>query len=298
MVRDRRPTTASTASRVAIARDARDDRTAPPAPSASLRAAARQRAGRVRAARGARSTRTRSACCWATGASPTTHDAELRDGRSGARRRRSRPRCRGIELRRKSEVDYVLRHIDGAPRRRHRREPGHGGAARARARGHAFQRRSSCRTTYLQNASSVRLAVLQGLLDSDGGPVHQAGPHAAGSSTRPARAASRDDVRLPRPVARRRGLPETTRGRRTSAGSRDADAPSIYRSDAFVLDIRLPARHRAVPPDAQARARTTRLGGGRPMRFIERDRAGRRGRDASASRSPPRTRCTSPTTSW
>jgi phosphate starvation-inducible PhoH-like protein len=121
---------------------------------------------------------------------------------------------------------------------------------------------------YLHNSSAVRLAVLQGLLDSDGGPVTQQGRTCrvqyGTSSPR-----LRDDVVFlvrslggivywrTRPAAGR--LPGRAQGRDVH-----------HRSDAYVLDIRLP---QGIEPFRLARKREVYLdcgGGGRPMRFIDR----------------------------
>jgi phosphate starvation-inducible PhoH-like protein len=78
----------------------------------------------------------------------------------------------GIELRHNSGVDYTLRHIDG-----HR-----GGVIVANPITVALRELGLAGTRsetkfvpepYLHNESTVRLGVLQGLLDSDGGPVVQ-----------------------------------------------------------------------------------------------------------------------------
>jgi phosphate starvation-inducible PhoH-like protein len=171
----------------------------------------------------------------------------------------------GIELRRKSEVDYVLRHTA-----RHR-----GGVivtnpvtATLRDLGLAGTRSNTkfVPECYLDNSSEVRLAVLQGLLDSDGGPVTQRGRTCriqyGTSSPR-----LRDDVVFlvrslggvaygrTRPAAGR--LPGLARGREVH-----------HRSDAYILDIRLPE---GIQPFRLARKRAayTASGGGRPMRFID-----------------------------
>jgi phosphate starvation-inducible PhoH-like protein len=171
----------------------------------------------------------------------------------------------GIELRRKSEVDYVLRHTA-----RHR-----GGVivtnpvtATLRDLGLAGTRSNTkfVPECYLDNSSEVRLAVLQGLLDSDGGPVTQRGRTCriqyGTSSPR-----LRDDVVFlvrslggvaygrTRPAAGR--LPGLARGREVH-----------HRSDAYILDIRLPE---GIQPFRLGRKRAayTASGGGRPMRFID-----------------------------
>ncbi len=172
----------------------------------------------------------------------------------------------GIKVTRKTEVDYVLGRSCGRggdttvanPITRAMRELGLLGA------------KSSTKfvpTDYLFNSAEVRLAVLQGLFDSDGGPVTQQGRNCriqfATVSDR-----LRDDVmflvqslggvvyqRTRKALGRKPGL---ARGR-----------PVHHRSDAHILDIRLPA---CVAPFRLARkaAKYDTTGGGRPMRFIDR----------------------------
>jgi phosphate starvation-inducible PhoH-like protein len=171
----------------------------------------------------------------------------------------------GIELRRKSTVDYVLRHTAG-----HR-----GGVivanpvtATLRDLGLAGTRSNTkfVPERYLHNSSEVRLAVLQGLLDSDGGPVTQQGRTCriqyGTSSPR-----LRDDVvflvRSLGGVAYWRTRPAAGR---TPGRARGRDVH--HRQDAFVLDIRLPE---GIQPFRLSRkqAAYTATGGGRPMRFID-----------------------------
>ncbi|NUT43447.1 MAG: phosphate starvation-inducible protein PhoH [Thermoactinospora sp.] len=120
---------------------------------------------------------------------------------------------------------------------------------------------------YLHNTADVRLAVLQGLLDSDGGPATQAGRTCRiGFSTISPRL--RDDVMFlvqslgGVAYARTRTTEELTPGRARGREVR-------HRHDAHVLDIRLPA---GLAPFRLARkARTyAEHGGGRPMRYIDR----------------------------
>jgi phosphate starvation-inducible protein PhoH and related proteins len=168
----------------------------------------------------------------------------------------------GIELRRKSAVDYVLRHTAG-----HR-----GGVIVAnpvtvvlRDLGLAGTRSATkfVPDRYLHNSSAVRLAVFQGLLDSDGGPVTQRGRTCRiqyGTSS----ARLRDDV-----VFLVRSLGGVAYWRtRPAAGRPAGTAQGRYRSDAYVLDIRLPE---GIEPFRLTRKRElyNRSGGGRPMRFID-----------------------------
>ena len=126
---------------------------------------------------------------------------------------------------------------------------------------------------YLHNSADVRLAVLRGLLDTDGGPVRQEGRTSriqyTTSSPR-----LRDDVRF---LVRSLGGVATSRVRakegRTPGLANGRAVP--YRSDAYVLDIRLPASIRPFRLRRKA-ARYEEGGVGRPMRYvhaIERDGA-------------------------
>ncbi|MGH2993671.1 MAG: PhoH family protein [Solirubrobacterales bacterium] len=174
-------------------------------------------------------------------------------------------RLDGIEIRHKSGVDYVLRNPAG-----HRggvivanpvtvtlRELGLAGTS---------SRTKFVPDAYLYNDSAVRLAVLQGLLDSDGGPVTQRGRTCRVQySTCSERL--REDVTF---LARSLGGVAYSR-RRKAAGrppGRANGRPAHHRSDAFVFDIRLP---RGIEPFRLQRKRDPyrRFGGGRPMRFVD-----------------------------
>ncbi|MFL5795234.1 MAG: PhoH family protein [Actinomycetota bacterium] len=119
---------------------------------------------------------------------------------------------------------------------------------------------------YLHNSSPVRLAVLQGLLDTDGGPVTQRGRTCRvqyGTSSE----RLRDDVvflvRSLGGVAYWRTRPAVGRAPGHARG-RDVH----HRLDAYILDIRLPE---GIEPFRLTRKRElyNRTGGGRPMRFID-----------------------------
>ncbi|GAA3085843.1 phosphate starvation-inducible PhoH-like protein [Kribbella aluminosa] len=189
--------------------------------------------------------------CITTATTPsfTTADPELADALEAA--------LDGIELRHKSRYDYVLRHVDGS----------RGGLRVANPvtvalRGLGLAGTKSATKfvpeVYRENSAWIRLRVLQGLLDTDGGPVTQTGRtcRVQYSTTSPR---LRDDVIFL--VQSLGGVAYVRPGR---ANGRDVG----HRSDAYVLDIRLPE---GLSPFRLARkqAKYDATGGGRPMRFIE-----------------------------
>jgi phosphate starvation-inducible PhoH-like protein len=119
---------------------------------------------------------------------------------------------------------------------------------------------------YLYNSVKVRLAVLQGLLDTDGGPVTQSGRtcRIQYATTSPR---LRDDVIF---LVRSLGGVACTRTR-PALGRRPGRVngrPVHRRHDTHIIDIRLPA---GIEPFRLIRKRESynTAGGGRPMRFIE-----------------------------
>jgi len=118
---------------------------------------------------------------------------------------------------------------------------------------------------YKQNSPAVRLAVLQGLLDTDGGPVTQPGHSCRVQYTTTSAQLADDVTELVQSlggVAHRhvRAAEGRTPG---NAGGR----PVEYRHDAHMLDIRLPAHVQPFRLTRKAE-RYAEHGGGRPMRFI------------------------------
>jgi phosphate starvation-inducible PhoH-like protein len=119
---------------------------------------------------------------------------------------------------------------------------------------------------YLYNSVKVRLAVLQGLLDTDGGPVTQRGRTCRIQyvTTSPR---LRDDViflvRSLGGIAYHRARPAAGRTPGFAEGN-----PVYHRHDAHIIDIRLPE---GIEPFRLTRKRDAyqAAGGGRPMRFIE-----------------------------
>ncbi|HEV2753080.1 MAG TPA: PhoH family protein [Solirubrobacteraceae bacterium] len=171
----------------------------------------------------------------------------------------------GIELMRKTDIDHVLRNEDG----------GRGGVIVADPVTEALRElglagtRSSTKfipPRYLYNSAAIRLELLQGLLDTDGGPVTQRGRtcRIQYSTCSPR---LRDDVVW---LVRSLGGVAYARTRRAEGRrpgrARARDVP--HRSDAHVLDIRLPPL--LEPFRLHRKLQTYREhGGGRPMRFIE-----------------------------
>jgi phosphate starvation-inducible PhoH-like protein len=119
---------------------------------------------------------------------------------------------------------------------------------------------------YLFNSSDVRLAVLQGLLDTDGGPVTQQGRtcRIQYSTCSPQ---LRDDVVF---LVRSMGGVAYSRTRPADGRTpgRAKGRPVPYRSDSFAIDIRLPD---GIEPFRMERKRVkyASFGAGRPMRFID-----------------------------
>jgi phosphate starvation-inducible PhoH-like protein len=170
-----------------------------------------------------------------------------------------------IELAPKGGGDHVLRHVRG-----HR-----GGVAVAnpvtavmRDLGLAGKKSPTkfVPELYLRNDVSVRLGVLQGLLDSDGGPVTQDG------RTCRIQYVSCSSHLCDAVLFLVRSLGGVAYWRRRPAEGRPPGwangRPVHHRSDAFVMDLRLPP---GVEPFRLARKRDiyNRHGGGRPMRYID-----------------------------
>ncbi|MGK2939245.1 MAG: PhoH family protein [Solirubrobacteraceae bacterium] len=197
--------------------------------------------------------------CLTTKTTPTfsTADPELATGLEAA--------LDHIELVKKSGVDYVLRH----------REGGRGGlrianpvTVKLRELGLAGTRSNTkfIPSAYLWNSCDVRVALLQGLLDSDGGPVRQKDRSCRIQYTT-CSPRLRDDVVF---LVRSLGGVVYSRTRRAE-GRRPGLAkgrPVPHRSDAHILDIRLPE---TVEPFRLTRKLDVyrECGGGRPIRMID-----------------------------
>ena len=197
--------------------------------------------------------------CLTTSTTPsfTTIDPELAAMLEGA--------LSGIELKPKGRFGYELRHIYGRrggvivhnPVTLTLRELGLAGT------------RSYTKfvpDVYLRNSSDVRLGVLQGLLDTDGGPVTQSGRTCRIQYTT-CSPRLRDDVEF---IVRSLGGVSYWRCR-PAEGRPPGLAngrPVHHRHDAYVMEIRLPEE--LIPFRLQRKRELyERYGGGRPMRFIK-----------------------------
>ncbi|HEX6653553.1 MAG TPA: PhoH family protein [Thermoleophilaceae bacterium] len=197
--------------------------------------------------------------CITTSTTPSfsTKDSELAEALEGA--------LPGIELRRKSTFDYVLCHVDG-----HR-----GGVIVANPVTATLREldlagtRSSTKFVpkrYLLNAPHVRQAVLQGLLDTDGGPVTQRDRRCRIQYSTASEQLADDVVFLVRSLG---GV--AYRRLRAAKGRPPGHAngrPVHHRSDAHILDIRLPV---GVEPFRLGRKRAIYHEhlGANPKRYVE-----------------------------
>ena len=133
-------------------------------------------------------------------------------------------------------------------------------------------------------------AVLQGLLDTDGGPVTQADRTCRVQYTTTSPRLRDDVVELVRSLGGVAYVRTRPAEGRTPGRANGRDVP--HRHDAYVIDLRLPA---GIEPFRLGRKRVkydAAGGGGRPMRFIDSIEPAGRARPC-ASRSRRRTRSTS-----
>ena len=171
---------------------------------------------------------------------------------------------KGIELRQRTRFDYYLRHTAGGPRLK----VAHPVTVALRELGLVGTRSPTkfVPEPYLYNSTRVRLAVLQGLLDSDGGPVTQQGRTCRVQYTTTSPRLRDDVVFLVRSlggIAYWRTRPAAGRPPGYARGQE-----VFHRQDAYILDIRLPA---GIEPFRLTRKRElyNTSGGGRPVRFID-----------------------------
>jgi phosphate starvation-inducible PhoH-like protein len=172
----------------------------------------------------------------------------------------------GIDVRRKSAVDYVLNRITRPGEVITIENPVTGVLRRLGLAG----MRSATKfipDDYLLNSVDVRLGILQGLLDSDGGPVTQSGRTCRIQFTTVSDRLRDHVVFLVQSLG---GI--VHQRTRAAAGRKPGLARGRdvhHRSDSHILDIRLPE---GIVPFRLARkaAKYDATGGGRPMRFVDR----------------------------
>jgi phosphate starvation-inducible PhoH-like protein len=198
--------------------------------------------------------------CFSSRATPTfaTKDPELAEALEAL--------VPGIAVRRKTEIDYVLNRVAN-PGEVITIENPVTGVLRALDLSGKKSDSKFVPEDYLFNSADVRLAVLQGLLDTDGGPVTQQGRTCRIQYTTVSDQLCDNVIFLVESL-----------GGVVYLRTRDADGrkPGLargrevhHRSDAHLLDIRLPA---GIMPFRLSRkaAKYDATGGGRPMRFIDR----------------------------
>jgi phosphate starvation-inducible PhoH-like protein len=169
----------------------------------------------------------------------------------------------GVELHPTSSIDYVLRRVGGGGGRSTNPVTG---VLRQLDLAGTYSHTKFVPEEYLFNSPDVRVAVLQGLLDSDGGPVVQR-DRSCRIQFLTCSPLLRDDVVF---LVRSLGgvaywRTRLAEGRRPGfAGGR----PVPHRSDSYPVDIRLPA---GIAPFRLMRKRAIydAVGGGRPMRMID-----------------------------
>lgn len=119
---------------------------------------------------------------------------------------------------------------------------------------------------YLYNSSEVRIAVLQGLLDTDGGPATQNGRTCRVQYSTTSERLSDDLIFLVRSLG---GIANSRIRKAEGRKPGFANGREVHhRNDSYVLDIRLPSE--IAPFRLKRKADIyNKFGGGRPMRFIK-----------------------------
>jgi phosphate starvation-inducible PhoH-like protein len=172
----------------------------------------------------------------------------------------------GTEVRHKSGPDYVMNRI-ATPGQVITIENPVTGVARRLGLDGVRSETKFVPEDYLFNSADVRLGVLQGLLDSDGGPVTQQDRTCRIQYTTTSQRLRDDVLFLVRSlggVASHRVRPALGRAPGLAHGR-----PVYHRHDAYIIDIRLPAGIRPFRLGRKLEAYRKAGGGGRPMRFIE-----------------------------
>ena len=171
----------------------------------------------------------------------------------------------GIRLKRKSSVDYVLQNVN----------EGRGGVIVANPVTHALRDLGLCGTRsntkfipeeYLYNSADVRLAMLQGLLDTDGGPAVQEDRTCRVQFSTTSSRLRKDIIFLVRSLG---GVAYSRIRRKEDKKPGLAKGRIVaHRGDSYVVDIRLPDGLQPFRLRRKAEV-FARHGGGRPMRSIK-----------------------------
>ena len=119
---------------------------------------------------------------------------------------------------------------------------------------------------YLYNSAKVRHAVLQGLLDTDGGPVTQKGRTCRIQYTTTSKRLKNDVVFLVRSLGGVANCRQRAAAGRKPGFANGREVP--HRADAYILDIRLPENIEPFRLKRKAEI-YQKSGGGRPVRFIK-----------------------------
>lgn len=119
---------------------------------------------------------------------------------------------------------------------------------------------------YLYNSSDVRIALLQGLLDTDGGPVTQAGRTCRIQYTTVSERLKDDVVFLVRSLGGVANWRKRKSEGRKPGFANGCEVP--YRNDAYILDVRLPENIKPFRLKRKAEI-YEKFGCGRPMRYIK-----------------------------
>ncbi len=172
----------------------------------------------------------------------------------------------GVDVRHKYGPDYVLNRVRSAGQVITLENPVTGVARQLGLLG-ARSETKFVPDIYLRNSADVRLGVLQGLLDTDGGPVTQRDRTCRIQYTTASPQLREDVLFLARSlggIAYARVRP--AQGRRPGrAGGR----PIYDRNDAYTIDIRLPPGIQPFRLGRKLARYRAEGGGGRPQRFID-----------------------------
>ncbi|MDT4952363.1 MAG: phosphate starvation-inducible protein PhoH [Acidobacteriota bacterium] len=170
-----------------------------------------------------------------------------------------------LSFRRKSSIDYVITNPAAGRGGSIIRNPLTQALRELRLAG-TYSATKFIPEDYLYNSAEVRLAVLQGLLDTDGGPVTQVGRTCRIQYTTTSERLKDDVLFLVRSLG---GVAYCRRRKAEGRKPGFANGREVpYRNDAFVIDIRLP---RGLEPFRLKRKASIyhEHGGGRPMRYIK-----------------------------